>query len=57
MNIKLNKIHTVQQYESALKELETLWESAYPGTPDGERFTELADMLEEYERLNFSIEG
>lgn len=38
------------EYEAALEAIEQLLE-AVPGTPDGEKFEELAKMIEEYDDI------
>jgi antitoxin component HigA of HigAB toxin-antitoxin module len=40
------------EYKNSLKEIEKLW-SSKPGTPNGDRFQELAKMIDEYEKKNY----
>ncbi len=51
----MKKIRTSKEHEAALKELKSLWDKAKPGTPDGDRFEELAKLIEDYEKKHFKI--
>nr|WP_287025817.1 hypothetical protein [Vibrio sp.] len=42
-------------YKAALKRIESLFDAAEPGTPEGEELERLAAMVEEYEEKHFSI--
>jgi HTH-type transcriptional regulator/antitoxin HigA len=41
--------------KAALKRIESLFEAAQPGTPEGEELEMLAVMVEEYEEKHFPI--
>lgn len=42
-------------YKAALKQIESLFDAAEPGTPEGEELERLAAMVEEYEEKHFPI--
>ncbi|MBF4385549.1 MULTISPECIES: hypothetical protein [Vibrio] len=42
-------------YKTALKRIESLFDVAEPGTPEGEELERLAAMVEEYEEKHFPI--
>ncbi|MGR5118130.1 hypothetical protein ACPV5S_01335 [Vibrio astriarenae] len=42
-------------YKTALKRIESLFDAAEPGTPEGEELERLAAMVEEYEEKHFPI--
>lgn len=42
-------------YKAALKRIESLFDAAEPGTPEGEELERLAAMVEEYEEKHFPI--
>jgi len=54
--MKLRPIRTKREYQSALKEVEALWD-ARQGTPDADRLEVLALLVEAYERKHFPIEA
>ena len=43
-----------EDYRTALKEIESLW-GCSPGTPEAERFEELAKIVERYEEEHFPM--
>ncbi|MBF0409744.1 MAG: transcriptional regulator [Candidatus Riflebacteria bacterium] len=56
----LNPIKLIQnenEYSEVLKKIETLWDKAIPGTPDGEEFELLSLILENYEKRSFSVDA
>jgi HTH-type transcriptional regulator/antitoxin HigA len=50
----ISPIRSEADYQAALKEIETLFESK-PGTPDGDRLDVLATLVEAYEAKNYAI--
>jgi len=42
-------------YKTALKRIESLFDVAEPGTPEGDELERLAALVEEYEKKNFPI--
>ncbi|WP_070967971.1 hypothetical protein [Vibrio sonorensis] len=42
-------------YKAALKRIESLFEIAEPGTPEGDELESLAALVEEYEEKHFPI--
>ncbi|MBF4448637.1 hypothetical protein ERJ76_23830 [Vibrio anguillarum] len=42
-------------YNTALKRIESLFDAAEPGTPEGDELERLAALVEEYEEKNFPI--
>jgi HTH-type transcriptional regulator/antitoxin HigA len=54
MDIK--PIRTAQDHARALKEIESLWGKAEPGTPQAERFEVLSTLVDAYEDEHFPIE-
>lgn len=52
----IRPLHTEEDHAWALRELETLWSQAQPGTPDGDRFEILATLVESYERQHVPVE-
>lgn len=42
-------------YKAALKRIESLFDAAEPGTPEGEELERLAALVEEYEEKHFPI--
>ena len=52
MNIK--PIRTEEDYEVALKEIESLWGTDY-GSPEGERLDILVTLVEVYEEKHYPI--
>ena len=53
--MEIKPIKTEADYESALKEIERLWDRAQPGTPDGEKFDVLSTLVDAYEREHIAI--
>jgi HTH-type transcriptional regulator/antitoxin HigA len=53
MDIK--PIRTAADHKAALKEIERAWDTAQPGTPEGERFEVLATLVDAYERAHVEI--
>lgn len=50
----IRPIHTEEDYEAALAEIERLFEAA-PHTPEGDRLDILATLVEAYEQQHYSI--
>jgi hypothetical protein len=48
-------IESEDDYNKALKEIESLWSVAEIGTPEGDRFEYLATIIDEYEKEHFKI--
>jgi HTH-type transcriptional regulator / antitoxin HigA len=49
-------IQSEEEYRTLLKEFGALWDGdPTPGTPTGDRFEELAVLLDQYERKHFPI--
>ncbi|MGL0930729.1 hypothetical protein ACSTDZ_16990 [Vibrio vulnificus] len=42
-------------YKAALKRIESLFDAAKPGTPEGDELERLASLVEEYEDKHFPI--
>ncbi len=42
-------------YKAALKRIESLFDAAEPGTPEGDELESLAALVEEYEEKHFPI--
>uniref|UniRef100_UPI001F416BB6 hypothetical protein n=1 Tax=Vibrio anguillarum TaxID=55601 RepID=UPI001F416BB6 len=42
-------------YNTALKRIESLFDAAEPGTPEGDELERLAALVEEYEEKHFPI--
>lgn len=42
-------------YKAALKRIESLFDAAEPGTPEGDELERLAALVEEYEEKHFPI--
>ena len=53
--MEIRTIHNKKDYKAALQEIERLW-SAPDKSPDAERLSVLALLVEHYERTNFPIE-
>ena len=53
--MEIRTIHTKKDYKAALQEIERLW-SAPDKTPEAERLSVLALLVEHYEKTNFPIE-
>jgi HTH-type transcriptional regulator / antitoxin HigA len=53
MDIK--PIRTSADHAAALKEVESLWEKAQPGTAEGDKFEVLSALVDAYEREHFKI--
>jgi len=53
MNIK--PIRTAKDHAWALREIESLWDKAKPGTSEGDRFEVLSALVDAYEREHFEI--
>jgi HTH-type transcriptional regulator/antitoxin HigA len=51
----LKPIHNNTEYSKALKTIESLWDSAIPGTPEGDMFEVLCLIVEDYEKKHFPI--
>jgi HTH-type transcriptional regulator/antitoxin HigA len=51
----IRPLRTVADHRWALREIESLWDVAKPGTPGGDRFEVLAALIDAYERDNFEI--
>jgi HTH-type transcriptional regulator/antitoxin HigA len=47
-------IQNEQEYQAALEAIEQLLE-AEPGTPEGEEFSALAKLIEEYDDIHYPI--
>jgi HTH-type transcriptional regulator/antitoxin HigA len=54
MIMDIKPIHSVADYQAALKEIENLMETL-PGTPEGDRLDILATLVEAYEAKSFPI--
>lgn len=52
--MEIKPIRNETDYEAALKEIETLWESQ-PGTPEGDRMEVLVTLVEAYEAKHYPI--
>jgi HTH-type transcriptional regulator / antitoxin HigA len=52
--MKTKPIHSEADYQAALKEIETLFDSQ-PGTADGDRMDVLVTLVEAYEAKHFPI--
>ena len=53
----ISPILTEADYEAALAEVETYFANEpEPGTPEGERFAVLGDLIERYEATHYLIE-
>jgi HTH-type transcriptional regulator/antitoxin HigA len=53
MDIK--PIRTAADHAAALKEIERLWDTALPGTPDGDKFEVLSALVDSYERAHVKV--
>jgi HTH-type transcriptional regulator/antitoxin HigA len=54
----IRRIETEAEYEAALDEIERYFdEEPAPGTPEAERFDELARAIEAYEAEHWAIDG
>ena len=53
--MEIRTIHNKKEYKAALQEIERLW-SAPDKSPDAERLSVLALLVEHYEKTNFPIE-
>ena len=53
--MEIRTIHNKKDYKAALQEIERLW-TAPDKSPDAERLSVLALLVEHYEKTNFSIE-
>ena len=53
--MEIRTIHNKKDYKAALQEIERLW-SAPDKSPEAERLSVLALLVEHYERTNFPIE-
>lgn len=49
-----SSINSEQEYQAALKAIEQLLE-AEPGTPEGEEFEALSQLIEEYDDIHYPI--
>jgi len=56
MEITVRPIHSEDDYEAALAEVDTLM-GAEPGTPEGERLDVLVTLIEAYEARHWAIEA
>jgi HTH-type transcriptional regulator/antitoxin HigA len=52
---ELKPIRTKAEYDAAMKEIWRLWDTAEPGTPEGNRIEMLAMLVEAYEKEHYSI--
>lgn len=52
--VLVRPIHTEEDYEAALAEVEALWD-AQPGTPQGDRLDVLVTLVEAYEAEHYPI--
>lgn len=52
--VKIRPVKTEQDYESALEEIERLWDSK-PGSPSADTLDILATLVEKYEEENIQI--
>jgi HTH-type transcriptional regulator/antitoxin HigA len=50
-------IRSAKDHQWALREIESLWDKAKPGTPNGDRFEVLSALVDAYEREHFEIPG
>ena len=53
--MEIRTLHTKKDYKSALQEIERLW-TAPDKSPEAERLSVLALLVEHYEKTNFPIE-
>ena len=51
----IRPIQSPADHSWALAQIESLWEQAEPGTPEGDRFEVLATLVDAYEREHFPI--
>lgn len=58
MQMDIRPIHTEADYEWALAEITKYFDNQpQPGTPEGDRFDVLADLIEAYENRHYPIEA
>ena len=48
----MNSLQTDQEYRQAMTRLEQIFASAIPGTPEGDEFKLLADLIKDWEQRN-----
>lgn len=53
---KLGPIRTKEAYAAAMKEIDRLWNTVKPGTPDGDAFEVLTMLVEAYEKEHYPVE-
>jgi len=53
----IKPIHNDIEYSDALKDIETLWDKATPGTKEGDMFELLCLVVEDYEKKHFPIKA
>jgi len=53
--VKIKPIRTSDDHAAALREIERLWDSARPGTADGDAFEVLSAFIVAYEHEHFAI--
>lgn len=51
----IRPIRTDTDYRETLAEIDTLWEHAEPGTPDGDRMDVMITLVQAYEREHHPI--
>jgi HTH-type transcriptional regulator/antitoxin HigA len=56
MEIKVRPIHTEEDYDAALAEVDSLMD-AVPGTPEGDRLDVLVTLVEAYEARHWAIDA
>jgi len=55
IHMNVRAIHTTDDHDWALAEIESLWNKAEPGTPEGDRFEVLSILIDTYEREHFPV--
>jgi HTH-type transcriptional regulator/antitoxin HigA len=53
--MEIKPIHTQADHAMALKEIERIWDTAKPGTPEGDAFEVLSTLVDAYEREHIKI--
>lgn len=56
MEITVRPVHSEEDYEAALAEIDTLM-NAIPGTPEGDRLDVLVTLVEAYEARHWAVEA
>ncbi len=55
MDVTIKSIENEADYKAALEQADALWD-AEPGTPDGDRYEALVELIEAYEDIHWPLD-